>query len=60
MERRGGTDLFPSEFCGVFEVDATGETNCAIWCIVEDEGEEVGEKSGLRCELVEMLFCVFS
>lgn len=54
------TDLLPSEFCDVFEVDATGETDGAVGCAVEDEGEEMGEKSGLGCEVVELLLCLFS
>ena len=37
--KKGCTNLFPSEFCHIFEVDATCETNRAISCIVEDEGE---------------------
>lgn len=58
MDQR--THLLPSEFCNVFEVDATGETDGAVWRGVEDEGEEMREKSGLGCELVELLLCLFS
>lgn len=58
--QRKNTDLLPSKFCYVFEIDATCETDCAIWGIVEDECEEVSEKTGLSGELVELLFGLFS
>ena len=54
------THLFPSELRNIFEVDATRETYGAIWCVVEDEGDEVRKKSLLSSELVELLFGLFS
>lgn len=54
------TYLVPSELCNIFEVDATRESDGAIGCGVEDEREEMGEKSGLDSELVQLLFGLFS
>lgn len=54
------THLLPSEFRDVFEVDATGETDGAVGRAVEDEGEKMWQKSGLGCELIELLLCFFS
>jgi len=52
--------LLPPEFCNVFEVDAACEPDGAIGRAVEDECEEMGQKPGLGCELVELLLCLFS
>lgn len=54
------THLFPSELCNVFEVNAGGETDGAVWGVIKDEGEQMGKKTRLKSELVELLLCLFS